>query len=250
MKRSNRERVSTRRRGEGREWSTKGRRGNCTLVKPRYPSLPPGSSRWLIDEGTIEPLSIGAATLVDGRQSSYTRTSSRWNRDPPMDVYKRGRGGEGRRISTWNSRRRTTMESTVDRARLKTACPLLYLAARCGDRVCSSVGRGKGRREEGRSAACSHGAETAALHLNDDKSRSFEDTGRMGYKRGKGGVQRPVDSQTGGRRPDQCASPRPNERKRRTAEPLMVGAKRGRGREGGRTSISPLLSPSTFIARR
>ncbi|XP_031370433.1 uncharacterized protein LOC116186638 [Apis dorsata] len=115
------------------------------------------------------------------------------------------------------------MESAVDRARLKPACPLLCLAARCGERVWSAVGRGKGRRrEEGRSAACSHGAETAALHLNDDKSRSFEDPGRMGYKRGRGGVQRPVDSQTGGRRPDQCASPRPDERKRRAAEPLML----------------------------
>lgn len=36
--------------------------------------------------------------------------------------------------------------------------------------------------------------------------RSFEDTGPPGYKRGKRGVQRPVDSQTGGRRPDQCIS--------------------------------------------
>lgn len=75
----------------------------------------------------------------------------------------------------------------------------------------------RAKRKEGR-AACSHGAETAALHLNDDKSRSFEDTGRLGYKRGKGVVQRPVDSQTGGRRPDQCISPVEQAEKERRRE--------------------------------
>lgn len=105
-------------------WFTKGRRGNCTLVKPRYP--PSGIIEMINRRRAIERCPLA---LVDGRQSSYTRTSSRWNPAIPMDVCKR-KGGEGRRTSTWNSRRGWNRWIV-----LKTACPLLYLAARCGDRV-------------------------------------------------------------------------------------------------------------------
>lgn len=100
----------------------------------------------------------------------------------------------------------------------------------------------RAKRKEGR-AACSHGAETAALHLNDDKSRSFEDTGRLGYKRGKGVVQRPVDSQTGGRRPDQCISPVEQAEKERRSERRLVGETLRRShKRGGNEYIAVIIA--------
>ena len=100
----------------------------------------------------------------------------------------------------------------------------------------------RAKRKEGR-AACSDGAEAAALHLNDDKSRSFEDTGRLGYKRGKGVVQRPVDSQTGGRRPDQCISPVEQAEKERRRERGLVGETLRRShKRGGNEYIAVIIA--------
>ena len=82
-----------------------------------------------------------------------------------------------------------------------------------GGGFCVGVEGVRAKRKEGR-AACSHGAETAALHLNDDKSRSFEDTGRLGYKRGKGGFNDPLTA----RQADAgqtSASPRSNRRRKK-----------------------------------
>jgi len=103
-----------------------------------------------------------------------------------------------------------------------------------------------------------------------------------GIRGGEEGVQRPVDSQTGGRGPDQCISPlgatergnggerevtgseKEKEREREIVCACVIQRRkkandRGQGRGAvaaglkkavERRSISLLLSPSTFIARR
>ncbi|KAK1126737.1 hypothetical protein K0M31_004361 [Melipona bicolor] len=139
--------------------------------------------------------------------------------------------------SAYTEEKRRRGESTKDDrigARLENSLPTFVsrvvwtrgIGGDVGGGFCAGVEGVRAKRKEGR-AACSHGAETAALHLNDDKSRSFEDTGRLGYKRGKGVVQRPVDSQTGGRRPDQCISPVEQAEKERRRERRLKNRNRG-----------------------
>lgn len=159
--------------------------------------------------GTGRSELIAARTPADDRQS----------RRPRVGIVRGARANDDRN-------RRTDPRS------LEKRLPTFVSATAGGGRVAPrGVCRGiRAKEEEGR-AACSHGAATAALHLNGDKSRSFEDTGPLGYKRGKRGVQRPVDSQTGGRRPDQCITlvERPGER--RTARSRFTGE--GHRRETG-----------------